>query len=83
MEGRALPMVFSPSTCPLTLVFGPRTTGLVGDWWRTEAITSDDDASSPIRLNQQREAKERWLPFKNKLLISLLWHAINFFKMPF
>ena len=32
MEGRALPMVFSPSTCPLPLVFGPRTTGFVEDW---------------------------------------------------
>jgi hypothetical protein len=30
----------------------------VGDWWRT-AITTDDDATSPIRLNQWREAKER------------------------
>jgi len=33
-------------------------TGFVGDWWRT-AITPDNDASSPIRLNQWREAKER------------------------
>jgi len=30
VEGRALPMVFSPCTCPLPLVFGFRTTGFVG-----------------------------------------------------
>jgi len=34
VEGRALPMVFSPSTCPLPLIFGFRGTGFVGVWWR-------------------------------------------------
>jgi len=38
VKGRALPMVFSPSTCPLPLgsAARPRTTDFVGDWWRAE-----------------------------------------------
>jgi len=36
VEGRALPMVFSPSTCPVALVFGPRTTDFAGDWLSIE-----------------------------------------------
>ena len=35
------------------------TTGFFGDWRRTEITTDDDEASSPIRLNQWREAKEQ------------------------
>ncbi len=35
------------------------TTDLVGDWWGTEEITNDDDASSPTHPAQWREAKER------------------------
>ena len=48
------------SACPDRRRGQPRThvggtTGFVGDWWRTE-ITTDDDESSSIRLNQRREA---------------------------
>jgi len=59
VEGRALPMIFfhlppapfhlsSDSVLPVLL-------GIDGGL----QITTDDDASSPIRLNQRREAKER------------------------
>ena len=58
-------MVFPPSTCPLPPnstcplppAVRPRTTGFIGDWLGTENLTNDDDASSPIRLNRQREAE--------------------------
>ena len=68
VEGRALPMVFSPSTCP------DQRRGLSpSTWFGHQAsvlrflleissglkITTDDDALTPIRLNQWREAKER------------------------
>jgi hypothetical protein len=40
VKGRALPMVFSPSTCPLPLgsAARPRTTVFVGDWLGTERL---------------------------------------------
>ena len=53
------PAPTSVGACPLPLVIGPRTTGFVGDWWRTAEITNDDDASSPNRLHQRPEKKER------------------------
>ncbi len=68
MEGRALPMVFSPSTCP------DQRRGLSpSTWFGHQAsvlrflleissglkITTDDAASSPMHLNQRREAKKR------------------------
>ena len=66
MEGRALPMVFSPSTCPDQRRGLPHSTchraphyGFVGVWWRAAEIMNDDDASSPNRLNQRPEKKER------------------------
>ena len=61
MEGRALPMVFSPSTCPLPLVFEPRTTGFVGDWWRTTdyLLLFNSDAGSGCR---DKPRSLDWLP---------------------
>jgi len=53
------PAPTSVGACPVPLVFGFRTTDFVGDWWRTENLTTDADEESLIRLNQQREAKER------------------------
>jgi hypothetical protein len=47
------------STFHLARPPGLAATGFVGDLWRTERITTYDDATSPFRLNQRREAKER------------------------
>jgi len=44
-----------PAPFHLVRPLGLVATGFVGDWWRTE-ITTDDDESSSIRLNRRREA---------------------------